>query len=71
MPMRQLYQSGVRMPSVQGGNDGRLAGFRLEKNKYIPYHLLARTPQPLQSLRGLRATLFTGSHSSPLESWEL
>ena len=30
LPLCPLHQSGLRMPRVQGGNDGSPAGFRLD-----------------------------------------
>ena len=39
MSMCQLHQSSVRVSSVQGNNDGRLEGFRLEETMTHHLHL--------------------------------
>ena len=49
MSMRQLHQSSVRVSSVQGNNDGRLEGFRLDET--MTHHLHLFKP----SVRSVRA----------------
>ena len=57
-------------PVCRGAMTDRLEGFRL-KRRSSTNHCTHTTNTHLQALRGLRATLFAGYHSSPLESWEL
>ena len=54
MSMCQLHQSSVRVSSVQGNNDGRLEGFRLEeKNNSMTHHLHLFKPS-VRSVRAVR-----------------